>query len=148
MNATKTNRGTILIVHDDPAVLVLIQTILMGADYRVLLANESAHAVRMARQKHIHIDLVLLDVRIPGVSGAELADEISSIRPNIRVLWMQGFVREEFIRVKMLDGNAGHLAKPLHRGGLLPAVQAAMEGAPREWATREYESEKALTASA
>jgi two-component system, cell cycle sensor histidine kinase and response regulator CckA len=146
MNATGTNRGTILIVHDDPAVLVLIQTVLMGADYRVLAAAERTDAVRIARQKHIHIDIVLLDVRIPGVSGTELADEISSIRPNIRVLWMHGFVHEEFIRVKMLDGCAGFLAKPLRRGGLLPAVQRAMEGAPRGWGLPAYESEKALTA--
>ena len=126
MNVTGTNRGTILIVDDDPGVLVLIQTILMAADYRVL---------RLARQKHIHIDIVLLDVRIPGVSGTELADEILSIRPDLRVLWMSGFVHEEFIRIKMLDGYAGFLSKPFRRDGLLLAVQRAMEGAPRIWET-------------
>jgi DNA-binding NtrC family response regulator len=146
MNATGTNRGTILIVDDDPAVLVLIQTILMAADYRVLLAAQRAHAVRMARQKHIHIDIVLLDVRIPGVSGTGLADEILSLRPNIRVLWMSGFVREEFVRVKMLDAYAGFLSKPLRRDGLLAAVQRAMQPAPRIWEAPGYEAEQALTA--
>ena len=146
MNVTGTNRGTILIVDDDPGVLVLIQTILMAADYRVLLAAERADAVRMARQKHIHIDIVLLDVRIPGVSGTELADEILSIRPDVRVLWMSGFVEEEFIRIKMLDGYAGFLSKPLRRDGLLLAVQRAMEGAPRIWETPGYEVEQAMTA--
>jgi CheY-like chemotaxis protein len=52
MNATTENCGTILIVDDDPAVLVLIHTILMAADYRVLVASERADAIRMARQKH------------------------------------------------------------------------------------------------
>src|ERR1700722_2294618 len=113
MNAHRENRGTILIVDDDPAVLVLIQSILMAADYRVLLATERADAVRMAQQKHVHIDLALLDVRIPGVSGSELAEEIVSVRPDIRVLWMSGFVEEEFIRVKPLGGYAGFLPKPL-----------------------------------
>jgi two-component system cell cycle sensor histidine kinase/response regulator CckA len=120
------NRGTVLIVDDDPAVLVLIQTILMAADYRVLLAAERADAVRMARQKHVHIDLVLLDVRIPGVSGTQLADEILAIRPDIRVLWMSGFVDEEFVRVQLLDGHAGFLSKPLRRDGLLLAVEHAI----------------------
>jgi DNA-binding NtrC family response regulator len=147
MNETAKNRGTILIVDDDPAVLVLIQRILMAADYRVLLAAEREGAVRMARQEHIHIDLILLDVRIPGVSGTELADEILSIRPDIRVLWMSGFVDEEFIRVKLHDGYAGFLSKPLRRDGLLRAVQQAME-APCGVGTPGYQGEKALTAGA
>jgi DNA-binding NtrC family response regulator len=146
MNPTATNRGTILIVHDDPAVLVLMQTILKAADYRVLLAAERADAVRMARQKHIHIDIVLLDVHVPGLSGTGLADEILSIRPSIRVLWMSGFVHEEFIRVKMVHGDAGFLTEPLRRNGFLPAVQGARERRPRGWGTPGYDGEEALTA--
>ena len=142
MHATMEHRETILIVDDDPAVLVLIQTILAAADYRVLVAAERAHAVRMARQQHIHIDLMLLDVRLPGVTGTELADEILSIRPDVRVLWMSGFVDEEFVRVKLVDGYAGFLPKPLHRDGLLSAVQQAIQGVPR------YQDEKPLTAGA
>jgi len=144
MNATGANRGTILVVDDDAAVLVLIQNILRAADYRVLLAAERADAVRLARQKYIHIDLVLLDVRIPGVSGTELADEILSSRPDTQVLWMSGFVDDEFIRVKMLDGYAGYLSKPLRRDGLLLAVQQAIEPSAR--GTPAIRREKALTA--
>src|SRR5580692_6772528 len=140
MNQTGENRGTVLIVDDDPAVLVLIQNMLLAADYRVLLAAERADAVRIAKQKHVHIDVALLDVRIPGVSGTELADEILSIRPDIRLLWMSGFVDEEFIRVKLVDGYNGFLTKPLRRDGLLLAVQQAIE-AP-------HGGEKALTAGA
>jgi DNA-binding NtrC family response regulator len=147
MNATTENCGTILIVDDDPAVLVLIHTILMAADYRVLVASERADTIRMARQKHLHIDLVLLDVRIPGVLGTELADEILSIRPHVRVLWMSGFVHEDFIRVKLVDGYAGFLSKPLHRHGLLLAVQQAIAG-PGRGETPGYQREKTLTAVA
>jgi len=147
MDTTAENRGTVLIVDDDPAVLVLIQTILMAADYRVLVASERTDAVRMARQKHLHIDLVLLDVRIPGVSGTDLADEILSIRPLIRVLWMSGFVDEEFIRVKLHHEYAGFLSKPLRRDGLLLAVQQAIE-APCGGGTLGSQREKALTAVA
>jgi two-component system cell cycle sensor histidine kinase/response regulator CckA len=148
MNTFAENRATILIVDDDPAVLVLIQSILMAADYRVLLAAERVDAVRMARQKHVHIDLVLLDVRLPGVSGSELADEILSIRPNIPVLWMSGFVDDEFIRVKLLDGYAGFLSKPFHRDDLLLAARQAIEAARSSAATPGHPGEKVLTAGA
>jgi DNA-binding response OmpR family regulator len=113
-------------VDDDTAVLVLIQNILTSAGYRVLPAAERADAVRMARRKDIHIDLALLDVHIPGVTGTQLADEILSLRPDLPVLWMSGFVDDEFIRVKLLDAYAGFLSKPLRRDGLLLAVERAV----------------------
>jgi two-component system, cell cycle sensor histidine kinase and response regulator CckA len=141
MHATGGHRETILIVDDDPAVLVLIQAILVTAGRRVLLAAERADAVRLARQKHIRIDLVLLDVRLPGVTDTELADEILSIRPDVRVLWMSGFVDDEFVRIKLLDGFAGAPAKPLRRDGLMSAVEDAMQAAPRQ-------DQKPLTAGA
>src|SRR5262249_6227374 len=115
-------------VDDDPDVLVLIQTILSGAKYRVLTALGRAEAVRLAEQKHVHIDAVLLDVRIPGVTGGELAEEILAIRPHVRVLWMSGFVDEEFIRIRLVEGHVGFLPKPLQQTDLLRAVEQAIEG--------------------
>ncbi|HLY18105.1 MAG TPA: response regulator [Bryobacteraceae bacterium] len=132
MNITSELRGTVLIVDDDPAVLVLIQAILSAAGYRALSATTRADAVRLTAQKHIHLDLALLDVYMPGVSGTALADEILSIRPDIRVLWMSGFVKDEFIRVKLVDGYAGFLPKPLRRDGLLRAVEQAINGVPEQ----------------
>ncbi len=128
---TAENHGTILIVDDDPAVLILVQNILTAAGYRVLPALDRADAVRLAGQKHIHMDMALLDVYMPGVSGTELADEILSIRPNLRILWMSGFVDDEFIRIRLIAGYAGFLPKPLRRAGLLRAVEQAMAAGPR-----------------
>ncbi len=130
MTTPAENLGTVLIVDDDPAVLVLIQNILMGAGYRVLPAAERTDVTRLVGQKHVHIDVALLDVRLPGVNGTELADEILTARPNIRILWMSGFVDEEFIRIKLLDGYAGFLPKPLRRAGLLMAIEQAMTAEP------------------
>ena len=132
MNTTKANgnRGTILIVDDDPAVLVVIKTILTTAGYRVLLAGEGEDAIRLAGQKHIHIDVALLDVRLPGIHGTQLAGELLSLRPNVRVLFMSGFLDDEIIRIKLLDWNAGFLSKPFKNEGLLHAVQQAMKAPP------------------
>ena len=147
MNESGETRGTVLIVDDDPAVLILIQCILTAADYRVLVAAERAGALRVVQQKHIRIDLALLDVCVPGVSGTELADELLAIRPNIRVLWMSGFVDEEFIRVKLVDEYATFLQKPLHRHDLLVAVEQALEAAPGD-GTPAHEAERTLTSGA
>lgn len=137
MDANRENHGTVLVVDDDPAILVLIQNILAAADYRVLPASGRAAAVHLAEQKHIHIDLALLDVRMPGVRGTEFADEILAIRPGIRVLWMSGFVDQEFIRIKVVPGYAGFLPKPLRRAGLLQAVEGAIAGKPADWGAQQ-----------
>jgi len=127
MKANTESRGTVLVMDDDPAVLLLIREILTASDYRVLLAAERADAIRLVGQKHIHIDIALLDVHMPGVTGTEVADELLAIRPNLRVLWMSGFVDDDVIRIKMIEGYAGFLAKPLRPAGLLLALEAAMK---------------------
>jgi DNA-binding NarL/FixJ family response regulator len=120
---------------------------LLSAYQKASSGESLLSTIYRAFPKHLHIDLVLLDVRIPGVLGTEMADEILSIRPHVRVLWMSGFVHEDFIRVKLVDGYAGFLSKPLHRHGLLLAVQQAIAG-PGRGETPGYQREKTLTAVA
>ena len=129
MSATTStgNRETILVVDDDLSVLVLIQSILISANYRVLLATERADAIRIATQKHLHIDIALLDVRMPGMPATALADEIMNARPNVRVLFMSGYVDEEIVRIKLLEQYAGFIAKPFRNDGLLRAIEHALE---------------------
>src|ERR1700752_3530333 len=90
MHRTVRNRGTVLVVDDPPAVLLLIQNILTGYDYRVLLAATSEDAIRLARQRHIPMDLVLTDVDMPGVTTSSLVGDLLALRPTLRVLRMSG----------------------------------------------------------
>ncbi len=113
-------------MDDDPAVLVLIETMLTAANYRVLAAIEREDALRLAAQKHIHMDLALIDVCMPGVRGPEFADELRAFRPSIPLLWMSGIVDEEFVRIKLTAGYAGFLPKPLRQAGLLGAIEQAI----------------------
>ena len=101
------NRGTVLIVDDDPSVLVVIKAILTTASYRVLLAVEGDDAIRLARQKHIHIDVALLDVRLPGIHGTQLAGELLSIRPSLRVLLCPAFLTTRLFASNYSTGMPG-----------------------------------------
>src|SRR5579863_8655071 len=121
------NCGTVLVVDDDPAVLVLIERILAAANHRVLPASRAADAMRLVSQKHLRIDLALLDVRMPDMSGTALATEILSVRPRLPVLFMSGFVDDEFVRLKLVDRTARLLPKPFCGMELLPAVRQAIE---------------------
>src|SRR5690242_7210661 len=110
MNTTSENRGTILIVNQDPSVLVLLQTILSAADCRVLVAQDGDGAVRLAWQKQIPIDVVLLDIDLPETKES-LAEKMHFIRPETAVLSITGFVEDEFVRIKLVEGKADFLPK-------------------------------------
>ncbi|MGD0359392.1 MAG: response regulator [Bryobacteraceae bacterium] len=130
MNSSKQigARGTVLVVDDEPAVLLLIDAILTAADYRVLLAGSGKDAIRLAEQKHVHIDVALLDVRMPGVRPAEMAGDIQSLRPNIPIVFMSGFVDDEIVRIQIMEYD-GFLAKPFRAGSLLQVLRDSMEKA-------------------
>lgn len=130
MNTISENRGTVLVVNQDPSVLVLLQIILSAADCRVLVAQDSDSAVRLAWQKQIPIDVVLLDVDLPDAKESGLADNIHSIRPEMGVLSMTGFVEDEFVRIKLVDGQADFLPNNDQAGHVVQLVQQLIGGRP------------------
>ena len=127
---------TILVVDDDLSVLSVIKCMLECGDYNVLMAHSAETALRMVERDDLTIDLMLLDVVMPDISGPDLAERILAIRPHMRVLFMSGCTDSEVVRVKILDRALGFLPKPFTSDSLLervqkvlnPAVQRAVAG--------------------
>jgi two-component system cell cycle sensor histidine kinase/response regulator CckA len=117
---------TILVVDDDLSVLTVIKCMLEGRDYNVLLANSAEVALRMVERNDLTIDLMLIDVVMPDLSGPDLAERILAIRPHQKVLFMSGFTDHEVVRVKVLDRGLRFLPKPFTPDGLLEAVQMVL----------------------
>jgi DNA-binding NtrC family response regulator len=127
---------TILVVDDDLSVLSVIKCMLECGDYNVLMAHSAETALRMVERDDLTIDLMLLDVVMPDISGPDLAEHILAIRPHLKVLFMSGCTDSEVVRVKILDRALGFLPKPFTSDSLLervqkvlnPAVQRAVAG--------------------
>lgn len=79
-----------LVVDDEPAVLSLVQTILRDAGYDVLAARNAREALTILEEHHV--DVLLTDVVMPGMSGAELIVEARRRFPNLSVCCMTGYV--------------------------------------------------------
>lgn len=122
----KSNSETILVVDDDPAILLLVKAILEGRGYRVLLAENGESATHLIEQDQLRIDLVLTDVVMPEIGGADLAKSLVAKRPGLRVLFMSAFQDSDVVRVQVVERGSGFLAKPFKTEGLISAVQRSL----------------------
>ncbi len=84
-------RGTVLVVDDDEAVLEACASILAYLEYTPLRAATGTHAVELFKDHLQEIDLVILDMILPDISGGEVFDEIRQIDPKVKVLLASGY---------------------------------------------------------
>ena len=83
--------GTVLVVDDDPTVRALAETVLQEAGYTVELAENGLHAVERLRHLGDGVSLILLDLTMPQLGGAEAAQELRRIHPNVPIVAMSGY---------------------------------------------------------
>jgi CheY-like chemotaxis protein len=103
---------TILLVEDEAVVRDLSKEILEEYGYEVIAAANGVEGLRLCQEFQGPIDLVITDVIMPKMSGRELAESISSIRPSARVLYMSGFTDDAIIRHGILDEDVPFIQKP------------------------------------
>jgi DNA-binding response OmpR family regulator len=102
---------TILLVEDEKGVRDLIRSMLIQHGYRVLSAGDCEVALKIARSHPASIDLLIADIVMPGLNGPELARRLRALRPNLKVLFMSGFVRQAAVQSETLS-DARFLEKP------------------------------------
>jgi two-component system, cell cycle sensor histidine kinase and response regulator CckA len=115
--------GTILLVEDDVWLRGLAATVLEGAGYQVLSASSSEEAQDLAQRHQGPLDLLVTDVVMPGVSGAELAERLRAVRPRLRVLYMSGYTAESVLKDGVLPEGIALLSKPFTPSALLAKVR-------------------------
>jgi hypothetical protein len=112
MNSKSNHRinQTVLVIHRDAAVLVLVKGIL-AEHYRVLLAADAESAVRLAMLEGVSIDMALIGRNTLGVRNSrELQRRLAAVRPDLAILSMIGSVEDQMIKLKMVGVPKGHLA--------------------------------------
>jgi len=88
---TESHQKTILVVDDEPRILAYVSGLLADSNYAVLTAKCGEEAMQESTQYKHEIHLLLSDFQMPGMSGVDLATEITRERPEIKVLLMSGF---------------------------------------------------------
>lgn len=114
--------GTVLLVEDDEMVREITRHILKASGYTVLVANNPHEALSFCGKKEMHIDLMITDVIMPGMSGKDLRDRIEAIRPGIKVLFMSGYTADIIAHSGVLEQGVNFIQKPFSRNDLARKV--------------------------
>jgi two-component system cell cycle sensor histidine kinase/response regulator CckA len=118
-------QATILLVDDEPVLRQVCARLLAKLGYRVLEAPGGEEALELYRSEARSIDLVLLDVIMPGLSGLETLDRLRELNPEVRVLLCSGYGDRAGGE---LPPEVGFLAKPYTLELLSQKVAAALKG--------------------
>lgn len=119
---------TILVAEDESGVRGPVRRILRAHGYAVLEAADGGEALELAARHQGDIDLLLTDVVMPGVGGAELARRLRETRPGIRILFMTGFSPEAVATHGVLAPDSSLLQKPFTVEELVRRVRAVLAG--------------------
>ena len=115
-------RETILLVEDEPAVRQLFSLALTRAGYRVHEARNGQEAMKVFDQHGDVIDLLLTDMRMPFMGGAELARQLRTRRKTLKLLCISGYAGGGEV-----EFPEDFLAKPFSRDQLLAKVREVLD---------------------
>ena len=118
---------TILLVEDEEAVRTMISRVLRGNGYRVLEACQGKEAIEVCQKHQGIIHLMVTDVIMPQMSGRELAERMSSVRPEMKVLFMSGYPDNAIVHHGVLDAGTAFLQKPFTLTALENKIREVLE---------------------
>ena len=121
----------VLVVEDAQEVRTLICETLENDGYRTLEAHDGGDALLVSKQHEGPIHLMVTDVVMPGMGGRELSERLTSLRPEMKVLYMSGYTDNTVVQHGVLDPGLAFLQKPFARGVLAHKVREVLD-APQQ----------------
>jgi DNA-binding response OmpR family regulator len=126
--ATQQSAGkTILVLDDEAEVRKLVATTLTKSGYKVLTADTGENAIKTFKKSKQPVDLVLLDVVSPGLSGPMVAERIAEWQPGQRVMFMSGYHETNVVQRYVIEKGYVLLRKPFSIAELTLRVREALD---------------------
>ncbi len=119
--------ATILVVEDEPLVLTFLGAVLEDFGYQVLEAKSAEQALEIWGNQPRPIDLVLTDIFMPGMNGADLARVLSARQPGIKIVYTSGAPRHRVDALVDSKDSIHFIPKPYHLPLLEEILKKAMK---------------------
>ena len=121
---------TILIVEDEKMVRDVAREVLADLGYTTLEAVDGYVALDFVRNYEKRIDLMLADVIMPNMNGKELGDRLQNERPDLKVLFMSGYIDESIERLGLFENSPNFIRKPFSPLKLAQKVRETLDEEP------------------
>src|SRR3954469_492507 len=107
-----TVKRTILVVDDEPEIRKLVGAMVSQSGYTILTADSGEHALTLYKNNKGPIDLLITDVVAPGMSGPMLADKLTELQPDLKVLYISGYDNTHVVQKYVVEKGHALLTKP------------------------------------
>jgi PAS domain S-box-containing protein len=118
---------TVLLVEDEEMVRDITRDVLEQSGYTVLVAADGVEALRMCKEQPGKIQLSLTDVVMPRMSGRQFAEQVKTLEPEMRVLYMSGYTDDAIVHHGVLDEGTLFIEKPFTADALARKVRAVLD---------------------
>ncbi|MDP3480506.1 MAG: PAS domain S-box protein [Desulfoprunum sp.] len=119
---------TVLVVEDEPLLLKMNERMLEQLGYRALAAGSPGEAIGLAAEHAGEIRLLVTDVVMPEMNGRDLAERLQSLYPDMKILFMSGYMASVIVHRGVLDEGVNFIQKPFSMKDLAVKIQDAMRG--------------------
>ncbi len=126
---TKDSHGneTVMLVDDEKSIRITTSLFLQGLGYTVLIAKDPEHALHLAVEFVGEIHLLITDVVMPGMSGRDLSNRLTELRPAMKSLFISGFSADVIAQRGVLADGINFLSKPFGRDELARKVRQVLD---------------------
>ena len=107
-----TGSKTILVVDDEPEVRKLVGAMVTQFGYHAITADSGEHALTLYKMHGGPIELLVTDVVAPGMSGPMLADKLTELQPDLKVLYISGYDNTHVVQKYVVEQGHALLTKP------------------------------------
>lgn len=118
---------TALVVDDQTGIRTIVRRILEARGFQVADAGSGEEALSLLDRRREAFDLLVTDMRMPGMTGRDLADRVRFRHPNTRILFMSGFTDDPSVQSGILPDRSRFLSKPFNPEQMGDAVTKLME---------------------
>jgi CheY-like chemotaxis protein len=120
------SNATVLVCEDDDQLRTLVDVMLSGHGYRVLLSARAEEALELAAAHAGAIDVLVTDVHLPQMSGPELVERLRTTQPSFDVLFLSGYPADMIPR-RAVPGGSEFLRKPFDEHALVQSIDSLLD---------------------
>ena len=118
---------TILVVDDEEIIRHLAKDVLGSLGYEVMLAANGKEGIRLYKEHHERIALVILDMIMPQMGGAQTLAGLKEVNPKVKVILCSGFARDDTAGRLLQEGATNFIQKPYTMKSLADVVRSTLD---------------------